>query len=121
VGDLTWQPEADRNSNDASLAIKEFFAAVEAGEKEKWLLEFFDMGGRKIQLEQIQSDGTRSVSEVKDNFYLTADIATIVTDIFSRFENREGHSVYRCPECERMYIQSEYGSNEYACYEKREA
>jgi len=46
VGDLTWQPEADRNSNDASLAIKEFFAAVEAGEKEKWLLEFFDMGGR---------------------------------------------------------------------------
>ena len=119
AGDLKWQPEFERTSQDSSQALEEFFSAVERGEKEKWLREFFYITEDKFQFSVIHSDGTRSVGEVEDNFYLTADTATIVSDIVSRFENREGHSVYRCSECERIYIQREYRSDEYDCYEKR--
>jgi hypothetical protein len=50
--------------------------------------------------------------------YTKADMASAIIDIFSRYERREGHSVYRCPECERIYIQKQYRSDEYSCYEK---
>lgn len=97
-GDLKWQPEFERASNDSTEALRDFFEAVQSGEKDEWLISFF----------------------VNGDFYLTAELSTIVTDIVSRFDNKEGHTVYRCPECLRIYIQDQYSSDNYDCYEKME-
>jgi hypothetical protein len=119
TGDLKWQPEWERASEDSSVALKGFFAAIENGTKDEWLMKFFDKSGHSLVLETIGLDGTRTTSEIGKNFYLTSEMATIVTDIISRYDHREGHSVFRCPECDRLYVQKEYCSNEYDCYEKR--
>ena len=119
VGDLKWQPESESASQDACQALKEFLIAVENGAKNEWLKRFFDVGENKLVFEVIEADGERTTGEIGNDFYLGADMATIITDIMSRYEGREGHSVYRCPECERLYIQKQYESDEYECFEKR--
>ena len=35
--------------------------------------------------------------------------------------DRFSRSVVRCPECGRLYVQSEYGNNEYVCYKPEPA
>jgi hypothetical protein len=118
-GDLKWDPEFERASQGSSSALKDFFAAVENGTKEAWLRKFFGWGEQNLEHVTNKPDGTAITNESVVNFYLTADTATIVSDIVSRYENQEGHSVYRCPECERIYIQDKYHSENYDCYEKR--
>ncbi|MBP7475220.1 MAG: hypothetical protein KA810_08185 [Pyrinomonadaceae bacterium] len=95
-GDLKWQTESENISQESFEALKEFFNAVENDAKNGWLLKFFN-----------------------HSLYLKADMATIVIDIMSRYDGKEGRSVYRCPECERMYVQTKYRSDEYECFEKR--
>lgn len=96
TGDLKWQTESDRVSQDMLVAFKGFIDAVENGKKDEWLSDFFSPGYRRV------------------------DVARAIYDIFEEYEHSEGHSVYRCLECERIYIQKEYRSDEYSCYEKRE-
>jgi hypothetical protein len=95
AGDLKWQPESERASQDAFDSLKEFLVAVNTGKKAEWLANFFS--GK----------------------YPEVDMASAIVDIFSRYERREGRSVFRCPECERLYVQKEYRSDEYECFEKR--
>ena len=118
TGDQKWDTESESASQDAFQALKEFLSAVENGKKDEWLVKFFNIGEIKLVAEVITPDGERTTRQLDSNFYLSADMATIITDIFSRYERREGHSVYRCLECERLYIQKEYRSDEYSCYEK---
>ena len=121
TGDLKWQTESESASQDALQDIKEFLTAVENGSKEEWLRKFFRIGEAKFSVIKIdRKSGERITSQMGNDFYLRADMATVIYDIFSRYDNREGHSVYRCPECERIYIQKQYGSDEYDCYEKRQ-
>ena len=118
TGDLKWQPESENASQDANQSLREFFNAIESGAKDEWLSQFFGSGSHFSSM-TINSEGTHINESKGESIYLTADLATIVCDIMSRYENREGHSVYRCPECDRLYIQKEYRSDEYECFEKR--
>ena len=100
AGDLKWQPELDEISRTSEGALKDLFDAVESGRKDQWLAEFFP-------------------KEVVA-FYQTENMATIVSDIISYCHGEKGQSVYRCPECECIYLQKEYYTDEWTCYEKRD-
>ena len=119
VGDLKWQPESENASQDALQASEDFLRAVENGSKDEWLRGFFYVGELSRVVDTDGPDRARRTLE-QENFYLTADMATIITDIMSRFERKEGHSVWKCPKCERLYIQEEYRSDDYECFEKRQ-
>jgi predicted metalloprotease len=97
-GDLKWQTEFDNASQNSSQALKDFFNAVESGTKDAWLTEFFN----------------------QSTVYSRLDMATIVADIVSKCGSKEGHSVFRCPECERLYVQKQYCTDDYDCFEKRQ-
>jgi hypothetical protein len=89
TGDLKWQTESENISQNTVDALKEFFAAVENGEKNRWLAKFFDYGDRRLRSTKIDTDGTRSTRLLSDdNFYLNANMATIATDIIARFEHQ---------------------------------
>lgn len=113
-----WQPESECAEQDAFQALKEFLLAVEMGEKDEWLNKFFEVSGPALTMQKIDEGGELVETRLSEG-YPKVDVPNAILDIFSRFENREGHSVYRCPEYERIYIQNEYFSDEYACYEKR--
>jgi hypothetical protein len=95
AGDLKWQPQAERASQNSFESVEEFLTAFENGKGDDWIKGFFNESYPKV------------------------DIATAISDIFSRHVQAEGHSVYKCSECERIYIQKEYQSDEYDCFEKR--
>jgi hypothetical protein len=95
AGDLQWQDEREAQDTAAAEVLKEFVAAIEGGDTQTWLNSYFQID------------------------YPPVDLATAVLDIHSKERRKLGHSVYRCPECEKIYIQKEYFTNEWTCYEKR--
>jgi len=120
-GDLKWQTESERASDRAFQALSEFLIAVEKGEKKEWWYKFCQIGGdEQVIAVRIDSDGSQT-EHTADDYYRSMTLATMITDIISRFDQDEGHSVHQCPKCGRLYVQKEYRSDEYSCFEKRPA
>ncbi|MGH7784537.1 MAG: hypothetical protein ACREO5_11930 [Candidatus Binatia bacterium] len=117
TGDLKWQTESENASTNSYQALKEFFAAIENGKKDE---EFFRIGENNLNFDSIDQEGTRKSGQIDATKYLTREMATSIHSIMTHLDGDEGHSVYRCHECKRIYIQKEYCSDEYACYEKRQ-
>lgn len=97
TGELKWQNETESQSQDRNADIKDFLVSIENGEGERWIKDYFDEGYPQ----------DRATSD-------------IIEDITSRVEGRSGRCVYRCPDCERIYVQKEFYSDERTCYEKAE-
>ena len=96
VGELKWQPESEADSQELSTQIDSFFEAIENNSKESWLETFFS------------SEYPKDLS-----------VGMIVHDVFAKISNERGHSSYQCPECMRIYLQNQFYSDEYVCYEPR--
>lgn len=84
--------QSEKTTND----VKEFFTAFENKRNEEWLRNYFG-----------------------DTYPLNLDAALVIDDIYTKVSNNQGHSVYQCPECERIYLQKEFYSDEWTCFEKR--
>jgi hypothetical protein len=121
TGDLKWKTESENAFWDAFESLKEYLAAVERGEKDEWMNKFFNAGRVEWLVTKIDREtGKRTHERCVSEGYPSLGVADAISDIYSKYNRREGHSVYRCPECGRLYVQKEYCSDEYICYEKRQ-
>jgi hypothetical protein len=99
VGRLKWQPETENESQERNIDVKDFLAALDKGTDKDWVKNYF--AGRYFELYPHQ-----------------ITIGDVINDIASRAEHKEGRCVYRCPECERVYIQREFYTDDWTCYKK---
>ena len=99
AGQLKWEPETENESQDRNSDVKDFLAARENGTDKEWVKNYFDGGYFERYPNQIT-------------------IGDVIEDIASRASHKEGRCVYRCSECERIYIQREFGTDDWTCYEK---
>lgn len=99
VGELKWQTEFNSQSQETSCDVKEFLAAIENKQDVDWIRNYF---GEKY-LEIYPSN--MSIDEVIDDIYTTVS-------------NKQGHCVYKCPKCEKLYLQKEFYTDEWICFEK---
>jgi hypothetical protein len=97
VGELRWQTETESDSQARARVIESFLSVVESGNSVSWIQDYF--GG---------------------DYPLDLSNSEVIEDIIAKVSNSTGRSVYRCPECERIYVQKEFYSDEWACYEKAE-
>jgi hypothetical protein len=95
VGELKWETETENQSEQFSRNVADFLSAVERGQKENWIQNFFSK-----------------------EYPLNENIASIIVDIYSNVSNKQGRAVYQCPKCERIYLQKEFYANEWTCFEK---
>ena len=99
IGQLKWQTETESESQERNSDVKDFLAAVESGSDKDWVKNYF--AGRYFEMYPDQ-----------------ITIGDVIEDITSRAEHKEGRCVYQCPECERLYIQREFYTDDWTCYEK---
>ena len=99
AGQLKWETETESESQERNKHVKDFLAAVENGTDKDWVKNYF--AGKYFEMYPNQ-----------------ITIADVIGDISSRAENKAGRCVYRCPECERIYIQREFYTDDWICYEK---
>ena len=99
VGEIKWQTETEDQSQERSHDIKEFLSAVDNGTDKTWVRNYFT----EDYAESYPHDITKRA---------------VIEDITSRAEHKSGRVVYKCPECERMYIQREFYTDDWTCYEK---
>lgn len=97
-GELRWDPARDGNQDRSISDVTDFLTAVEEGRKEDWLRNYFSESFYQTQL--------------------TMSNALIIDDIYSHNSDKNGQAVYRCNECERLYVQKAFAINEYDCFEK---
>jgi hypothetical protein len=95
-GELRWEPEVDWLGTEVQRVVADFLTAVENNQRESWIKNYFS-----------------------DVYPLDLSLAMVIDDIYSKVYNEKGHSVYQCPECERLYLQKEFNTNEWTCFEKR--
>ena len=96
-GELRWEHETDYITEKSIETVKDFLQAVENGKRDEWIRKYFF-----------------------DIYPLDLDIAEIIDDIYTDVSNEKGRRVYKCPECERIYLQKEFYTDEWICYEKRQ-
>jgi hypothetical protein len=101
TGQLKWQTETESESEERNSDVKDFLAALENESDKDWVKNYF--AGRYFELYPDQ-----------------ITIGDVIEDIASRASNKDGRCVYRCPECERIYIQREFYTDDWTCYEKVE-
>lgn len=95
-GDLLWDPEKDWLGTEVQRVVTDFLFAVENNQREIWIRNYFG-----------------------DVYPLDLNLAMVIDDIYSKVSNEKGRRVYQCPECERLYVQKEFYTNEWICFEKR--
>lgn len=95
LGSLRWSPEDDYLSDKSIENVRDFLQAITDGKKDEWIKNYFG-----------------------DIYPTDMETAEIIDDIYMNVSNEKGHMVYQCPECERIYLQKEYYTDEWICYEK---
>jgi len=95
AGTLRWQDEFETCDREATKQVAEFLSAIENGNRDEWISIYFSPP-------------------------YPLDIANheVISDIFTMAFNAKGHEVYRFSECERIYLQDEFYSDKWICYEK---
>lgn len=96
-GELRWETELEKESQQIAEDLKDCLDAVEKGKIKDWVKNYFG-----------------------DVYPFPLDLSEIIDDIYLKNSNKQGRNVLRCTKCERIYIQKEFCSNEWTCYEKLE-
>jgi hypothetical protein len=96
VGTLRWQDEFELCDRESTDKVAEFLTAIKNGNRDEWIANYF--------LPLYPSD-------IEDH--------KVISDIYTKEFNERGHEVYRCPNGERIYVQTEFYSDDWTCYEKR--
>jgi hypothetical protein len=100
-GELKWQTETEARSQQRSQDVKDFLAALENGQDKDWVRNYFN-------------------EEYAESYPDRITRAAVIEDITSRADNAAGRAVVRCEMCERLYIQKEFYTDEWACFEQVE-
>jgi hypothetical protein len=101
LGELKWQTESESQSQQRNSDVKEFLSALENGQDKNWVQNYF---------------GDRYAELYPDRL----DTGDVIEDINSNVESKGGRCVSQCEKCERLYIQKEFYSDEWTCFEKEE-
>lgn len=96
AGELRWQTEIDLASDEIYATTKEFLKSVDEGTDKDWVNNYFG-----------------------DIYPKDFSLSEVIDDIYSVVFGRKGRSVYQCPKCERLYLQKEFYTNEWTCFEKK--
>lgn len=96
AGELKWETESELQSQKIYEDVTEFLLSVENGKNIEWISNYFN-----------------------ESYPNDLNVASIIDDIYSKNLNEQGHNVLQCSECERLYIQKEFYTNEWVCFEKR--
>ena len=93
AGQLKWETETDEEDNNFVGDVAKFLEARDNGNRDEWIRNHF-----------------------LPEYPLDIPDASVISDILSRVT--KGRCVYRCTECESLYIQKEFFSNEWTHYKK---
>lgn len=96
AGYLVWDRDVDLSMESRRKEIHGFLQAVSTGQRQAFLRYFYGS------------------SEAAERLSLITD-ADVIEDILSKHD-RYTRLCYRCPECGRLSIQAEPGSNRYQAY-----
>ncbi len=94
-GELRWETELDWQGTEVQRIVTDFLNAVEKKQSSIWMRNYFG-----------------------DTYPLDLSLAMVIDDIYSKVASEKGHSVLQCPECDRLYLQKEFSTNEWTCFEK---
>ena len=98
-GELKWETESELQSQETMRDVKEFFAAIENKKDSDWIRNYFG-------------------EEYLEIYPVNISVGEVIDDIYTKNSSKKGHMVYQCPECERLYLQKEFYTDEWICYEK---
>lgn len=101
LGELKWQTEIEAESQQRNQDVKDFLTALENGLDKDWVRNYFN-------------------EEYAESYPDVISKATVIEDIVSRAGYISGRRVSQCERCGRLYIQKEFNSDEWACFEKAE-
>ncbi|HSK70821.1 MAG TPA: hypothetical protein VK892_03935 [Pyrinomonadaceae bacterium] len=101
LGELKWQTETESESEERSRDVKDFFVALDKKQDKNWVRNYF---------------GESYAESYPDSI----GIANVIEDITSRASFKGGRCIEQCEKCERIYIQKEFYSDEWTCFEKAE-
>jgi hypothetical protein len=93
---MLWEPETDAAENEFVASVTDFLAAVEGGNRDSWINEFFG-----------------------EIYPLDLGDALVISDIYCRALLDKGHGVLRCTECGCLHIQTERSQDQWTCFEPR--
>lgn len=99
VGELRWQTEFEEQSQHRSRDVEGFLSAVDQGTDKAWVRNYFT--------EDYAEEYPHGITK-----------RAVIEDITTRAEGKSGRVVYKCPECERMYVQKDFYTDDWTCYEK---
>jgi hypothetical protein len=97
AGALRWQPENEDSVQEFVELVDAYFVALNAGKEKEWLRDHF-APEYAAELDWSRGD--------------------VIDDIRTKAFDR-GHQVLKCTECSRIYVQKEFYSDEWDCYEPR--
>lgn len=92
-GELTSQRDSERLYSESTQAIGAFVAALQTGQRDTWIRNFFLSG-----------------------YPTHASNEAVISDIVSHFETKYRKSVAECDRCGRLWVQMHPGENQYRSY-----
>lgn len=95
TGTLCWQDEEEAISRKALEDLRAFLVANAIGRRDAWLASYFGVDHPPF-----------------------GDDAEVIDEIYYKTAFDKGRSVYRCPECGRLYVQTALFENSWDGYER---